>query len=61
MEKVLSPDQQLSKPFIQVFPTKISDIIYSTLCSLVQVWAPVTEKDSDVTIQNMNMTIYIYI
>lgn len=56
IENILTPDIPLSKPFIQVIPTKKSDIIYSTLCSLVQVWAPVTETDSDMTIQNM--TIY---
>lgn len=36
-QSVLNQGFQLSKPFIQVFPTKKSDIIYSTLCSLVQV------------------------
>ena len=53
--KILTRDIQLSKPFIQVFPTKKSEIIYSTLCSLVQVWASVTETDSDVTTQNMTI------
>lgn len=39
-------EMQLSKPFIQVFPTKQSGITYSTLYSLVPVWAPVTETEN---------------
>lgn len=42
-----------------------SEVIYSALYSLVQVWAPITETDSNITIQNMatctiNSTIHRY-
>lgn len=45
-DTIWTQEMQLSKLFIQVFPTKQSAITYSTLYSLVQVWAPVTETEN---------------
>lgn len=55
----LTQEIQLSKTFIQVSPTKKSDITYSTLYSLVQVWASVTETESGVTTRNMIVHVYL--